>query len=183
MVININKPKKQFSRKLLSNSNSSILNEIKEEMKNDVKNETVKSETVISTLSPSSRNLSVVIDEKTIYKNENKTENKTESKIESKEEIENESKNRTKNESLQISTEYSEKDQYQENTVSTTVSTCSTPHSKYSNFEALEIHLRNTAMQMVEVMSESDSAVWAVQLIRETLHGKCEGDELQVCGR
>jgi hypothetical protein len=171
LALSINKPKKQFSRKL---SNSGTLNEIKEEMKNEVKSETVKSEAVISTLSPSSRNLNVAISEKIVVQNENKSETEIEINIE------NENENEMKNENFQISTEYKYHENEQENTVSTTVSTSSTPRSKYSKYEAMEIHLQNTAIQMVDVMCESESGVWAVQLIRETLHGKCEGDELQV---
>ena len=43
---------------------------------------------------------------------------------------------------------------------------------KYSENEILNTHIDATVLQMVEVLSCSESPEWAVLLIRETLHGK-----------
>ena len=57
---------------------------------------------------------------------------------------------------------------------------CSSPQTqmgsgsnvKYSENEILRTHIDATVLQMVEVLSCSESPEWAVLLIRETLHGK-----------
>ena len=55
---------------------------------------------------------------------------------------------------------------------------CSSPqvgsgsNVKFSENEILNTHIDATVLQMVEVLSCSESSEWAVLLIRETLHGK-----------
>ena len=44
---------------------------------------------------------------------------------------------------------------------------------------ALDLHVIATAHQIVDVMGDGSSSAWAIQLLREMLHGKREGNEFQ----
>ena len=60
-----------------------------------------------------------------------------------------------------------------------TVSANSSPKTTKTSEFLLNIHVEATVLQIVDVLSVSESSEWAVLLIRETLHGNSEGNELQ----
>ena len=60
-----------------------------------------------------------------------------------------------------------------------TVSANSSPKTTKTTEFLLNAHIEATVLQIIDVLSVSESPEWAVLLIRETLHGNSEGNELQ----
>ena len=146
----INIPKKQITRKL---SNNSILDDIKTDIKVEIKNE-------INASSNNDNKSSNDVDvNANIIKYENKT-NDTDS-------------DNVDNINLKISIDKIE------NTKVLLSENNSPVPVLFGPQRALDLHVTATAHQIVDVIGDGSSCVWAVQLLRETLHGKREGDEFQ----
>ena len=66
------------------------------------------------------------------------------------------------------------------NVIGTVSANNSPKNTKLSPKSLSNLHIEATVLQIIDVLSVIESTEWVVLLIRETLHGKSEGNELQI---
>ena len=157
-TFNLNNPKKQLTRK---SSNNSILDDIKTEIKIEIKNE---------------------VNAKSCYNNNNNNDNSNDvnnnncnDKIKNENGKDDNNNNNNDNKNLNIS--IGKIDDVKiipgDNNSPVPVPILLGPQ------RALDLHVTATAHQIVDVMGDGSSSTWLIQLLREMLHGKREGNEFQ----